>query len=76
MVISSVQLKEQLQEVDFPITKDSMIQTDWQLQRYAQFIKLMKTHKPKLVVIDSLIGAPVVEPLMRTSPTSPLPSTG
>ena len=25
-----VQLKEQLQEVDFPITKDSMIQTDWQ----------------------------------------------
>ena len=51
-----VQLKEQLQEVDFPITKDSMIQTDWQLQRYAQFIKLMKKHQPKLVVIDSLIG--------------------
>ena len=51
-----VQLKEQLQEVDFPITADSMIQTDWQLQRYAQFIKLMKKHQPKLVVIDSLIG--------------------
>ena len=51
-----VQLKEQLQEVDFPVTKDSMIQTDWQLQRYAQFIKLMKKHEPKLVVIDSLIG--------------------
>ena len=51
-----VQLKEQLQEVDFPVTKDSMIQTDWQLQRYAQFIKLMKKHQPKLVVIDSLIG--------------------
>ena len=33
-----------------------MIQTDWQLQRYAQFIKLMKKHQPKLVVIDSLIG--------------------
>tara|TARA_R100000908_G_scaffold18657_1_gene7227 strand:+ start:1592 stop:3826 length:2235 start_codon:yes stop_codon:yes gene_type:complete len=51
-----VQLKEQLQEVDFPVTADSMIQTDWQLQRYAQFIKLMKKHQPKLVVIDSLIG--------------------
>ena len=51
-----VQLKEQLQEVDFPISKDCMIQTDWQLQRYAQFIKLMKKHEPKLVVIDSLIG--------------------
>ena len=50
-----VQLKEQLQEVDFPITKDSMIQTDWQLQRYAQFIKLMKKHQPA-GVIDSLIG--------------------
>ncbi len=51
-----VQLKEQLQEVDFPVSKDCMIQTDWQLQRYAQFIKLMKKHEPKLVVIDSLIG--------------------
>ena len=50
-----VQLKEQLQEVDFPITKDSMIQTDWQLQRYAQFIKLMKQHQP-VAVIDSPIG--------------------
>jgi hypothetical protein len=32
------------------------IRTDWSLQRYAQFIKLMETVQPKLVVIDSLIG--------------------
>ena len=51
-----IQLKEQLIEADFPITDQTFIQTDWQLQRYAQFIKLMETHKPKLVVIDSLIG--------------------
>ena len=44
------------QELDFPITDQTFIQTDWQLQRYAQFIKLMEDHKPKLVVIDSLIG--------------------
>ena len=49
-----VQLKEQLEEMDFPITDQTLIQTDWQLQRYAQFIKLMEKHRPKLVVIDSL----------------------
>ena len=48
-----IQLKEQLIEADFPITDQTFIQTDWQLQRYAQFIKLMEDHKPKLVVIDS-----------------------
>jgi len=51
-----IQLKEQLTENDFPINDQTFIQTDWQLQRYAQFIKLMETYKPKLVVIDSLIG--------------------
>ena len=51
-----IQLKEQLIEADYPITDQTFIQTDWQLQRYAQFIKLMEDHKPKLVVIDSLIG--------------------
>ena len=50
------QLKEQLEEVNFPIESNVKIQTDWQLQRYAQFIKLMQTYTPKLVVIDSLIG--------------------
>ena len=51
-----VQLKEQLQEVDYPADSETFIQTDWQLQRYAQFVKLMHDIKPKLVVIDSLIG--------------------
>ena len=51
-----IQLKEQLIEADFPITDETYIQTDWQLQRYAQFIELMEKYKPKLVVIDSLIG--------------------
>ena len=51
-----VQLKEQLQEVDYPAESETFIQTDWALQRYAQFVKLMHDIKPKLVVIDSLIG--------------------
>tara|TARA_R100000664_G_C2758936_1_gene148210 strand:+ start:1439 stop:3802 length:2364 start_codon:yes stop_codon:yes gene_type:complete len=51
-----IQLKEQLEEVDFPINKFTHIQTDWSLQRYAQFVSLMKKIKPSLVVIDSLIG--------------------
>ena len=55
-----VQLKEQLQEVDYPADSETFIQTDWQLQRYAQFVKLMKDIKPKLVVIDSLIGLSLI----------------
>lgn len=51
-----IQLKEQLEEVDYPLDSKTYIQTDWSLQRYAQFIKLMNDVKPKLVVIDSLIG--------------------
>ena len=50
------QLKEQLEEVNLPVNSNVKIQTDWQLQRYARFIKLMQEHPPKLVVIDSLIG--------------------
>jgi len=50
------QLKEQLVEADFPINSATYIRSDWQLRRYAQFIKLMERYKPKLVVIDSLIG--------------------
>jgi hypothetical protein len=51
-----VQLQEQLEEVEFPKTAPVTIRTDWSLQRYAQFIKLIEQIKPKLVVIDSLIG--------------------
>ena len=63
------QLKEQLEEVNFPIESNVKIQTDWQLQRYAQFIKLMQTYTPKLVVIDSLIGCSGGRALMKTSQT-------
>ena len=51
-----MQIKEQLEEVDYPIDDNTRLLTDWQLQRYAQFVKLMHKHQPKLVVIDSLIG--------------------
>ena len=50
------QLREQLEEVDYPINTNTKILTDWQLQRYAQFVQLMREHQPKLVIIDSLIG--------------------
>ena len=50
------QLKEQLEEVDYPIDSNTKILTDWQLQRYAQFVTMMKEYQPKLVIIDSLIG--------------------
>ena len=50
------QLREQLEEVDYPINKNTKILTDWQLQRYAQFVQLMRDYEPKLVIIDSLIG--------------------
>ena len=51
-----IQLKEQLEEVEYPMDSNTKLLTDWALQRYAQFIKLMEKVQPKLVVIDSLIG--------------------
>ena len=51
-----IQLKEQLQEIDYPMDSNTKVITDWSLQRYAQFVKHMQEVKPKLVVIDSLIG--------------------
>jgi len=50
------QLREQLEEVEYPVNTNTKILTDWQLQRYAQFVQLMKDYEPKLVIIDSLIG--------------------
>ena len=50
------QLREQLEEVDYPINTNTKILTDWQLQRYAQFVQMMRDYQPKLVIIDSLIG--------------------
>ena len=51
-----IQLKEQLEEVEYPMDSNTKLLTDWALQRYAQFVKLMEKIQPTLVVIDSLIG--------------------
>lgn len=51
-----MQIKEQLEEIDYPMDENTIIQTDWQLQNYAQFQMLMQEVQPTLVIIDSLIG--------------------
>ncbi|MFZ9656639.1 MAG: AAA family ATPase, partial [Limnohabitans sp.] len=51
-----VQLQEQLEEVEMPADAPVTLRTDWTLQSYARFQKLMERVQPKLVVIDSLIG--------------------
>lgn len=51
-----VQLQEQMEEIEMPRQAPVTIRTDWALQRYAQFVRLIEQLKPKLVVIDSLIG--------------------
>ena len=53
---SLVQLKEQLEEIDYPVKSETRLMSDWSLQSYAKFIKLMNELQPRLVVIDSLIG--------------------
>jgi hypothetical protein len=50
------QMQEQLQEVEMPADAPVTLRTDWTLQSYARFTKLMHRVQPKLVVIDSLIG--------------------
>jgi replicative DNA helicase len=49
-------LDSQLDEVEFPRTSDVMIHNNWNLQYYAQFQALMTERKPKMVIVDSLIG--------------------
>jgi hypothetical protein len=49
-------LQEQLQEAEFPIDARTLIRGEWSLHYYAQFVELMKRRRPKLVIIDSLIG--------------------
>jgi hypothetical protein len=51
-----VQMQEQLLEVEMPADAPVTLRTDWTLQSYARFRKLMERVRPKLVVIDSLIG--------------------
>ena len=49
-------LDDQLDEVEFPRSKDVFIHNNWNLQYYAQFQDLMKKRKPSVVIIYSLIG--------------------
>jgi hypothetical protein len=49
-------LQEQLQEAEFPLDERTLIRGEWSLHYYAQFMELMKRRRPKLVIIDSLIG--------------------
>jgi hypothetical protein len=49
-------LHEQLHEADFPLDDRTLIRGEWSLHYYAQFVELMKRRRPKLVIIDSLIG--------------------
>ena len=50
------QVQEQLQEIEMPSNAPVTLRTDWALQSYARFRRLMEKVRPKLVVIDSLIG--------------------
>jgi hypothetical protein len=51
-----VQMQEQMEEVEMPADAPVIVRTDWSLQAYARFQKLLQKYRPKLVVIDSLIG--------------------
>jgi len=51
-----IQVQEQLEEVDFPRGTNVTIRSDFQIQRYAFFIRQIEKYRPKLVIIDSLIG--------------------
>ena len=51
-----IQVQEQLEEVDFPRGTDVIIRSDFQIQRFAFFIRQIEKYRPKLVIIDSLIG--------------------
>lgn len=51
-----VQMQEQMEEVEMPADAPVIVRTDWSLQAYARFQKLVQKIQPKLIVIDSLIG--------------------
>lgn len=53
---SLVQLQEQMEEVEMPRSAPITIRTDWSLQYYARFVRLVEQLKPTLIVVDSLIG--------------------
>ena len=50
------QVQDQMQEVDMPADAPVHVQTNWHLKRMHRFCELMEEIKPKLVIVDSLIG--------------------
>ncbi len=54
---SRIQLKEQMEDVDYPVdNENTFVHHDWSLQNYDKFCDLMEKIRPKLVIIDSLVG--------------------
>ena len=53
---SEVQVQQQMRDLEFTDSDPVHVQMGWDLNWYFRFIKLVKKHKPKLVVIDSITG--------------------
>jgi hypothetical protein len=54
-----VSLKEQLLAMDFPETSNLIIKSEFDITNLPEFKDLVEKYRPKLVVIDSLIGCSV-----------------
>ena len=54
-----VSLKEQLLAMDFPETSNLIIKSEFDITNLLEFKDLVEKYKPKLVIIDSLIGCSV-----------------
>jgi hypothetical protein len=53
---SEVQVQQQMRDLEFTDSDPVHVQMGWDLNWYFRFIKLIKKHQPKLVVIDSITG--------------------
>ena len=53
---SEVQVQQQMRDLEFTDSDPVHVQMGWDLNWYFRFIKLVKKHKPKLVIIDSITG--------------------
>ena len=53
---SEVQVQQQMRDLEFTDSDPVHVQMGWDLNWYFRFIKLVKKHQPKLVVIDSITG--------------------
>jgi replicative DNA helicase len=53
---SEVQVQQQMRELEFEPTDPVTVVMGWDLNWYYRFVKLIKKHRPKLVIIDSITG--------------------